>query len=137
MKTIISGILRIVLALVTDFVNLRTLDRMKAFENFHTMNSGQKTGEILILLSLTNFTVYMVTNAIMNFKNKAIKFRPMYILFFLDIFFSLVKLFPLQKVPLWWGILMVIYILIALFFVINDFIQLWFKHPKKVSKLSY
>jgi hypothetical protein len=133
MKRIISGILRIVLALVTDVVNLRTLHRIKAFENFHLMNSGQKTGEILIFIFLINFTIYMTVNAIMDFKNRAIKFKAMYILFFIDISFSMFKLFPLQKVPLWWGILMVIYILTALFFVINEFIYLWFKHPKKVS----
>jgi uncharacterized membrane protein YwzB len=133
MKRVVSGILRLIFTVMTLASNYNTFQKMKVFENFSTMNGGQKTGAILILIFVTNVTIYMTINAIMNFKNRPIKFKAMYILFFIDFFGSLFKLFPLQKVPLVWAALIVIFIMIALFFVISDFIQLWFEQPKKLS----
>ncbi|MFI5160559.1 MAG: hypothetical protein ACHQHN_04740 [Sphingobacteriales bacterium] len=131
MQRIASGISRLIFTALTLASNYNTFKKMKVFETFSVMNGGEKTGAVLIMIFVTNVTIYMTINAIMDFKNKPIKFKAMYILFSLDFLGSLFKLFPLQKVSLWWALLMVIFITIALFFVINDFIQLWFKRPKK------
>ena len=136
MKRIVSGVLRIVMAFLFVLTWYNTFSGLKTFENFHALSTPKKTALFTLILVIANFSIYIIINAVMDFKNRPIRLKPMYIIFFLTVLVVALTIFPTGKVSNVALLGLIIFSIILAYFLINDFIQLWFKRPKKVSNLN-
>jgi hypothetical protein len=133
MKTIISGVLRIALTLMFSIQSFINLIQMNSFEKFPSASIGHKAGLITILLMVLNLVFYMIFNAVRDFNNKPIRLKPFYIIFLLTTLIAIMSIMPIGNIPTGKLILLLIYAVLIVYFIINDFICLWLKKSVKID----
>lgn len=135
----ISGILRIFLAITASVSFYNNCNKLQTFQNFPAMSYGAKVGTIVLLVIVTNFVVYMVVNGIREIKNKRIMLTPMYYIICLTYLLIALIIIPSSHIDpnisyfSVYTITAFFSFLLAVYYLIADFISLFLKRKTKVQ----
>jgi len=133
MKRTISGVLRCVFASMVAIRSILNFIKMNSFKGFSAQRTGFQMGNILMLLLVINIIFYMAFNAVKDFRHEPIRLKPMYILFTLTFLIAVLCLYPLQNIHGGDLIFLIIHAILFLYFIVNDFINLWFRKSIKIN----
>ena len=134
----ISGILRLLLAIVASIRFYTTCSDMQFFQKFSAMSFGTKMGTTLVFILMINFIVYMVVNGIRELKKKSIRLSAMYYIICFTYLISawvMISLINIDSYVSYFSITMLVTIfslLLAVYYLFADFIAFFVKRKSKL-----
>jgi hypothetical protein len=133
----ISGSLRLFLILTVSIWFYENFIITHTFERFYRMSDNARQGNEIILSIISYFVIYMTIYSILEFKNQLLKYQIFYWLYLLMTLFIILVVLPAthrdNKVSLisLSSLLLILFTTISIYFVIADFISLFFKKKPK------
>ena len=135
----VSGILRVFLAITAGVSFYNNCNKLQTFQSFPTMSYGAKVGTIALLVLMANFVVYMAVNGIREIKNKRIMLTAMYYIICLTYLLIAIIIIPSSHIDPQISylsittIITIISVLLAVYYLIADFIALFIKRKTKLQ----
>jgi hypothetical protein len=136
MKSIIKGVLRIIISLSTSIYIFKVTDFEAISPGFEDAEKSALTVGSYIALSLVFiFVLYMLLNGIREIRNLTITYKPLYFVVILTLTFYLIATIPgYLTTENYWDIRIIIFELLNLlifYFFIADFMTFFFKRKKE------